>query len=77
MRMKTARKNSKRPVNVMIEESLLAEAKSRKLNISHVLDKALREDIAKRWLKDNAEAFEENRKRIEEEGMWSDGLRTW
>lgn len=67
----------KKPVNVLIDERLLLSAREQKLNVSAVLDRALRHEIAQKWLKENAKAFEENRKEIEANGMWSDGLRMW
>ncbi len=68
---------TKKPVNVLVDERLLASAREQKLNVSAVLDRALRDEIGRRWREENAQAFEENRKRVEAEGLWSDGLRMW
>jgi antitoxin CcdA len=67
----------KKPVNLLVDDRLLSDAREQKLNISAVLDRALRDELAKKWLAENAEAFEENRKDIEANGLWSDGLRMW
>ncbi len=67
----------KKPVNVLVDERLLLDARDQKLNVSAILDRALRDELAQKWLKENAEAFEENRKDIEANGLWSDGLRMW
>ena len=57
------------PLNLHVREN--------NINVSAVLDKALREEIGRRWIAENADAFEENRKRVEAEGLWSDELRPW
>jgi antitoxin CcdA len=77
MRMVLRKSPAKKPVNLLVEADLLADARNKKLNISAVLDGALREALAKRWLEENAEASEENRKDIEKNGIWSDGRRMW
>jgi antitoxin CcdA len=70
-------KSTKRPVNLLVEERLLTEAKSSKINVSAVLDRALRAELARKWQEENAAAFEEDRKDIEANGLWSDGRRMW
>ncbi len=75
--MKYAQKTPKKAVNVVIDEQLIGEARRLDLNVSAVLDRALREEVARRWQQENANAFEENRKDIEVNGLWSDGRRLW
>lgn len=67
----------KKAVNVTVDAKLLKLARESDINVSAILEKALREEMARRWRADNAEAFEENRKRVETEGLWCDDLRTW
>jgi antitoxin CcdA len=69
--------NSKKAVNVTVDSRLLERVRESNINISAILDSALREEIGRRWQAENADAFEENRKRVEAEGLWSDGLRLW
>jgi post-segregation antitoxin (ccd killing protein) len=76
MRM-TRSVGTKKPLNVTVDERLLRLARESNINVSLVLDKALRQEIGRRWREDNADAFEENRKRVEAEGLWNDKLRTW
>ncbi len=75
--MKYAQKTPKKAVNVVIDEQLIGEARRLDINVSAVLDRALREEVARRWQQENANAFEENRKDIEVNGLWSDGRRLW
>jgi antitoxin CcdA len=74
--MKTGPK-LKKAVNVTVDSALLERVRESKINVSAILDSALRDEIARRWQAENAEAFEENRKRVEAEGLWCDDLRLW
>jgi len=71
----------KRPVNVSLDESLLAEAKSLQVNLSQTLEKAVVTELKKarreKWLKDNAAAMDAYNQRIESQGVFSDGLRSF
>jgi antitoxin CcdA len=69
--------NPKKAVNLTVDAKLLERVRESNINVSAVLDSALREEIARRWRAENAEAFEENRKRVEAEGLWCDDLRPW
>jgi antitoxin CcdA len=70
-------KPTKKAVNVLVEEQLLQEARNAEINVSAIVNKALRDELARLWQVENAEAFEANRKDVEENGLWSDGLRMW
>jgi antitoxin CcdA len=73
-------RNSSKPkkaVNVTVDSALLERVRESNINVSAILDSALRDEIARRWQAENAEAFEENRKRVEAEGLWCDDLRLW
>ncbi len=77
MRMKSIKVKSKKPLNLLVEAKLLEEAKSAGVNFSALIDKALRQEIAKRWAKENATAIQIYNDRIEREGLWLDDHRTW
>lgn len=77
MNKRMNRKSVKKAVNLSIDVSLVEEAKARGVNLSALLEKALAEDRARRWLEDNREAIEAYNRDVEERGVWSDGLRTW
>jgi antitoxin CcdA len=67
----------KKAVNVTVDVKLLQLARERDVNVSAVLETALKQEMARLWRLENAEAFEENRKRVEAEGLWCDEFRTW
>ena len=69
--------HAKKPVNLLLDAKLLKRAREEKINLSATFDKAIRQEILNKWREDTSSAFDENRKRIEAEGLWSDGLRTW
>lgn len=69
------RKAPKKATNLSINSSLLAEAKSLKVNLSATLERALEEEIRenkrKRWLADNKQAIE-NCNHIAGRGLFAD-----
>jgi antitoxin CcdA len=67
----------KKPLNLLVEAKLLEEAKNAGVNFSALIDKALRQEIAKRWASENAKAIQIYNDRIEREGLWLDEHRTW
>jgi antitoxin CcdA len=79
MLQKTSRKPSKstKALNLSIDAGLLEEARQSEINISALLTRSLRQELAKRWREDNKQAFEATRKRVEKHGLWNDGLRSW
>lgn len=71
----------KRPANVTISAALLARAKALNINLSRTLEDRLeelvREAEGKRWLEENRKSIDAYNARVEREGVWSDGLRTF
>lgn len=71
----------KKPTNLSVNQDLLRVARSRKLNLSRLLEERLVEVLrtAERetWLKENASAIDKYNKRIERDGVFSDGLRNF
>jgi antitoxin CcdA len=74
-------KATKRAVNVSIRADLIEEAKAFNTNISAVVERALEEEHRERrrekWRAENREAIEEANAELAENGLWSDGLRTF
>ena len=70
---------SKRPANVSVRAELLDKAKRLGINLSRTLEDRLaelvREAEAREWLAQNRRTLDACNKRIEREGVWSDGLR--
>ncbi len=69
----------KKATNLSLNSDLLAQAKDLKINLSATLEKSLAEEVRKRkaeaWLTENREALEASNKFIEENGLFSDGIR--
>jgi antitoxin CcdA len=69
----------KQSVNVSIDSALLREARAMRLNLSKTLEERLAELVRhterEQWLKINRGALEDYNKRIEQKGVFSDGLR--
>jgi antitoxin CcdA len=69
----------RRSTNLTIDSSLVSEGKAAGLNLSKIAEDAirlaLRSKQQEQWLKENAEAIEAYNRRIEEHGVFSDGLR--
>jgi antitoxin CcdA len=70
---------SRKPVNLTLDAELVAEAKALGLNLSRTVEEALRERVreekARRWQEENAEAIAFNNAQIEREGLWCDEYR--
>jgi antitoxin CcdA len=70
----------KKPTNLTVNIDLLQKAKDLKINISSVLEYALTEELKKRleteWKKENRESIKAYNQKIEEIGLFSDGIRT-
>lgn len=66
---------AKKAVNLSIDADLLTHAKELNINLSALLEGALREEARKRWREENREAIEAYNERIRTYGVWSDGLR--
>jgi antitoxin CcdA len=71
----------KRATNLTVNMDLLAKAKEMNLNISSILEKALIEVLKQKkresWLTENTEAISAYNKHIEENGLFSDEMRTF
>ena len=69
----------KKAVNLSIDAELLHQAREIGLNLSQELEARLKQRTKAerwaRWQEDNREAIEDHNRRIEREGLWSDGLR--
>jgi antitoxin CcdA len=72
-------KAPKKAVNLSINSDLLEKARALGVNLSGEMETRLAEVVRKaawdRWREENRAGIEANNKRIEEEGLWSDGLR--
>lgn len=70
---------SKKPTNVSINSDLLIQAKALKINLSSTLEERLaelvREARRQQWLKENRSAIDDYNRRVEQKGVFSDGLR--
>lgn len=71
----------KKPTNVTIRADLLEQAREMKINLSQEFESHLAEVIRKRraeqWLRDNREAIEAYNRFVAENGVFSDGLRSF
>lgn len=70
---------SKTRVSITVDEILVAEAKAVGINLSAVSEAAIRKatrvEEMRLWRERNSEAIEAWHRKIEEEGLWSDGIR--
>ena len=66
-------------VNLTLDEALVARAKAVGVNLSAVAEEAIRlqtrAEESRRWIEQNSSALEAKAKLVEEQGLWSDGLR--
>jgi antitoxin CcdA len=66
----------RKAVNLSLDAALVAEAKALDLNLSRTLEEALRarvrEEKARRWQENNAEAIRLSNEELERNGLWSD-----
>ena len=71
----------KRPANLSINADLLAKARDLKINLSATLEQALIEVLRQRqreqWLTENQAAIDAYNQRVEAQGVFSDGLRSF
>lgn len=79
-----ARRNqtvAKRATNVSVRSDLLAAAREAGINLSATLERALAEDLAalkrKQWREENSEAIAAYNEYVEENGTFSDGVRSF
>lgn len=66
-------------VSVTLDEALVAEAKARGVNLSAVSERAIANETRnarmRQWSEENRAALQAWARIIEEDGLWSDGLR--
>jgi len=71
----------KKPVNLSLNSDLLRMGKDLGLNLSRIAElaiaQAVKEALAEDWLKENAEAIQAYNQRVEAQGVFSDGARTF
>ena len=84
MRMRTTeydRTAPRKATNLSINSDLLGIARELKLNLSRELERRLEEIVAERrsalWLAENREAIDAYNERVEQHGVFSDGLRSF
>jgi len=76
---KTPSHTPKKPINVSVNSDLLDAAKMLNINCSQALEQRLAELVhaaqAQAWLYENRAALDDYNRRIEQEGVFSNGLR--
>jgi antitoxin CcdA len=78
MRMNAySRGSRKKAVNLSIDAELLADSKTAGLNLSQVLEDALRARRVAEFKNLLEPGLEYLNERLKEEGVWSDGMRPW
>jgi len=79
--LSTTSKPRKRALNVSVRADLVEEAKAFGTNVSAVLERALeaehRERRREKWRAENREAIEEANAELAQNGLWSNGMRTF
>ena len=69
----------KKPANLSINSDLLQQAKEHHINLSQALElrltEILRDEKRRNWIEENRDAMDEYNRRIETNGVFSDGLR--
>lgn len=72
-------KSPKKACNVSVNEDLLRQAKALGINISQTLEAELERRVraakAQAWVEENKDAIESQNRWVEQNGVWSDGLR--
>jgi antitoxin CcdA len=73
-RTKTPARSQKRAVNLSVDADLVAAAREQGLNLSQVLDDALRQRVAAAraddWARENRQAIEDYNARVERNGIF-------
>ena len=69
----------KRAANLSVDAELLDKARKLKINLSQLLEQALREKVrakeGEKWLEENKGAIESYNRWVAENGVFSDGVR--
>lgn len=81
MRVPYHAEGSKRPVNLSLNAALLKQGKELGINVSSVAEEALAyavsAKLAEQWQAENRGAMEAYNQRVEAQGVFSDGLRSF
>jgi antitoxin CcdA len=76
--MRSVRNAPKRPINLSLNSKVLEMAREMDINISHLVDALLTEEVLRqywqRWPQENAEAIAEYNARIEREGTFAQSI---
>lgn len=71
----------KKPTNLSINSDLLKKARDQNINLSAALEQALTSQLkakqAQQWLEQNRNAIAAYNKAVDENGVFSDGLRSF
>jgi antitoxin CcdA len=71
----------RRGTNLTIDPTLVSESKAAGLNLSKIAEDAIRIALRRKqqeqWLKENADAIAANNRRVEDRGMFNEGLRNF
>jgi len=71
----------KKPVNLTLNGDLLRLGKELGLNLSGLAEEAIAQAVkarlAEAWLRENADAIQAYNERVEKQGVFSDGLRSF
>ena len=71
----------RKPTNLSVNEDLLARARAHNINLSATLEQALIEALRRKereaWLAENQAAIERYNQRVEQDGLFSDTLRSF
>ncbi len=74
-------KAPKKPANLSINSDLLAKAREMNINLSATLENELARQLKikqrEQWLKENAKAIQAYNDFVENEGVFSDGIRNF
>ncbi len=71
----------KKAINVSIDPEIAAEAKAAGINLSGVLERALKSELKivreAQWKAENREAIESMTTELQRNGLWCDTYRVW
>ncbi|MEB7889207.1 type II toxin-antitoxin system CcdA family antitoxin [Hafnia alvei] len=81
MKRRTLLTGSKKAVNVSIDQGLIQQAKALNINLSAVMEEALQQVVIaegqRQWLDSHRQSIATYNQDVEENGVFSDGLRSF
>jgi antitoxin CcdA len=81
MKRRTLLTGSKKAVNVSIDQGLIQQAKALNINLSAVMEEALQQVVIaewqQQWLDNHQQSIAAYNQDVEENGVFSDGLRSF